>query len=133
MFGGCYGIGVSRTFQTIAQLNNDKDGIIWPASVSPFQVALLALDTKDETCTKVVDALEKSFEENGIDVLVDDREERPGVKFKDADLIGCTVRVVVGSKSLQKGGVEVRSRRTGETQLVPVDNALEAVRAILKQ
>lgn len=133
MFGGCYGIGVSRTVQTIAQLNNDKDGIIWPTSVSPFQVALLALDTKDETCTKVVDALEKSFEENGIDVLVDDREERPGVKFKDADLIGCTVRVVVGSKSLQKGGVEVRSRRTGETQLVPVDNALEAVRAILKQ
>ena len=75
----------------------------------------------------------RAFEENGIDVLVDDREERPGVKFKDADLIGCTVRVVVGSKSLQKGGVEVRSRRTGETQLVPVDNALEAVRAILKQ
>lgn len=132
LYGGCYGIGVSRTVQAIAQLNNDKDGLIWPASVSPFQATLLVLDLKDETCVKTATELEKALEDAGIDVLVDDRDERPGIKFKDADLIGCTVRLVVSCRSLQKGGIEVRARRTGETRLVPADAALDTVREFLR-
>ncbi len=132
MFMGCYGIGVSRTVQAIVERNNDKDGIVWPAAVSPFQVALLPLDlAKSDDCRAATERLEREFESAGIDVLVDDREERPGVKFKDADLIGCTVRVVVGARSLEKGGVEIRGRRSGETALVPLDGALAAVKEIL--
>ena len=128
---GCYGIGVSRTVQAIVEQNNDKDGIVWPASVSPFQVALLQLDAKSEACVEAVDRLEKELESAGIDVLVDDREERPGIKFKDADLIGCTVRVTAGARSLEKGGVEMRLRRTGETVLVPVAEAAAKIREAL--
>ena len=128
---GCYGIGVSRTVQAIAEQNNDKDGIVWPASVSPCQVALLQLDAKSEACTAAVDELEAKLEAAGVDVLVDDRDERPGIKFKDADLIGCTVRVTVGARSLEKGGVEIRLRKTGETQLVPVADAPAKIRELL--
>ncbi len=131
---GCYGIGVTRTVQAIVEQNFDKDGIIWPASVSPCQVVLLPLDAhKDENCRQVADALEHELQANGIDVLVDDRDERPGVKFKDADLIGCTVRVVVGSRSLEKGVIEVRERKSGETKLVPVAEAIHAIKALLAQ
>ncbi|MBQ7666452.1 MAG: proline--tRNA ligase [Kiritimatiellae bacterium] len=128
---GCYGIGVSRTVQAIAEQNNDADGIVWPASVSPYQVALLSLDSKSESCAGAVAQLEEALENAGIDVLVDDRDERPGIKFKDADLIGCTVRVTVGAKSLAKGGAEVRLRKTGETELVPVSQVCEKVKALL--
>ena len=128
---GCYGIGVSRTVQAIAEQNNDKDGIVWPASVSPCQVALLALDPKNESVASAVNELEAALEKAGADVLVDDRDERPGIKFKDADLIGCTVRVTVGARSLEKGGVEIRLRRTGETELVPVPDAPAKILALL--
>ncbi len=132
MVMGCYGIGVTRTVQAVVEQNFDKDGIIWPASISPCQVALLPLDAhKDENCRRVSEALEKELQANGIDVLVDDREERPGLKFKDADLIGFTLRVVVGSRSLEKGVIELRERKSGETTLVPVAEALHAIKAIL--
>ena len=128
---GCYGIGVSRTVQAIAEQNNDKDGIVWPAAVSPCQVALLQLDMKNEAVTEAVSTLESGLEAAGVDVLVDDREERAGIKFKDADLIGCTVRATVGTRALEKGGVEIRLRRTGETKIVPLAEAVEAIRALL--
>lgn len=129
---GCYGIGVTRTVQAIVEQNADAEGIIWPASVSPCQVALLPLDAhKDERCRQTTDALEKDLEALGIDVLVDDRDERPGVKFKDADLIGCTLRVVVGTRSLEKNVVEVRVRKTGETTLIPIAEAGETIRSLL--
>ena len=132
MVMGCYGIGVTRTVQAIVEQNFDKDGIVWPASVSPFQVVLLPLDaTKDESCRQAAEELERALEARGIDVFVDDRDERPGVKFKDADLIGCTVRVVVGTRGLEKGGVEVRLRKTGETSLVPIADAPAAIAALL--
>lgn len=128
---GCYGIGVSRTVQAIAEQNNDKDGIVWPASVSPFQVALLSLDPSNEAVSAAVDGLETALESSGVDVLVDDRAERPGIKFKDADLVGCTLRVTVGARSLEKGGVEIRARKTGETFLVPVAEAPAKIRELL--
>ena len=110
MVMGCYGIGVSRTVQAIIEQSHDKDGIIWPASVSPFQVVIELLDPDREDVSKVAYGLEAELEAKGADVIVDDRQERPGVKFKDADLIGFTVRVVVGAKGLEKGGVEIKGR-----------------------
>lgn len=134
MVMGCYGIGITRTVQAVVEQNFDADGIIWPASVSPFQVALLPLDAnKDEASRVAAETLERALEARGIDVFVDDRDERPGVKFKDADLIGFTIRVVVGTRSLQKGGVEVRVRKTGESKIIPLDEAPEAIANLLQE
>ncbi|MGN0852694.1 MAG: proline--tRNA ligase [Kiritimatiellia bacterium] len=133
MVMGCYGIGVSRTVQAVIEQSHDKDGIIWPASVAPFQVVIDLLDPNDGAVAKVADDLEAALEAQGIDALVDDREERPGVKFKDADLIGFTVRVVVGAKGLAKGGVEVKARRDPKDamKIVAPADAVAAVKALL--
>jgi prolyl-tRNA synthetase len=122
---GCYGIGVTRTLQAVIEQSHDSDGIVWPVSVAPFAVTILLLDPKDPAVCGVVDALEKSLQERGVDVFVDDREERPGVKFKDADLIGCPIRVVAGAKGLAKGGVEVKLRTSKEVELIPADQAAD--------
>lgn len=127
MVMGCYGIGVTRTLQAIIEQSHDADGIVWPISVAPFAVNLLLLDPKDAAVCTVVDQLEKDLQARGIDVFVDDREERPGVKFKDADLIGCPIRIVAGAKGLAKGGVEVKLRTTKEIDLVPVEHAVEKI------
>ena len=133
MVMGCYGIGVSRTVQAVIEQSHDRDGIIWPAAVAPFQVVIDLLDPKDEAVAKVAADLEAQLEAAGIDVLVDDREERPGVKFKDADLIGFTVRVVVGAKGLAKGGVEVKARRDPKEamKVVAPADAVAAIRDLL--
>ena len=133
MVMGCYGIGVSRTVQAVIEQCHDKDGIVWPAAVAPFQVVIDLLDPKDEAVAKVAADLEAQLEAAGIDVLVDDREERPGVKFKDADLIGFTVRVVVGAKGLARGGVEVKARRDPKEamKVVAPADAVAATRDLL--
>ena len=133
MIMGCYGVGVSRTLQAVVEQSHDKDGIIWPASVAPYQVVIENLDPTKAEVTKVADDLERDLEAAGVDVIVDDREERPGVKFKDADLIGFPVRVVVGAKGLANGGVEVKRRDEDKTKtvLVPVAEAVPAVRKAL--
>ncbi|MDX9867227.1 MAG: proline--tRNA ligase [Kiritimatiellia bacterium] len=127
MVMGCYGIGVTRTLQAVIEQCHDADGIVWPASVAPFAVSLLLLDPRDEQVCGVVAQLEAELEACGIDVFVDDREERPGVKFKDADLIGCPVRVVAGAKGLAKGGVEIRLRTGKESEIVPVGQAAAVI------
>ena len=133
MVMGCYGIGVSRTMQAVIEQSHDANGIIWPVSVAPFQVVVENLDPDNTEVTKVADSLEAELEKAGVDVIVDDRRERPGVKFKDADLIGFPVRVVVGAKGLANGGVEVKRRRDdkSKTRVVPVAEALAAVREVL--
>ena len=135
MVMGCYGIGVSRTVQAVIEQSHDANGIIWPAAVAPFQVVIDLLDPKDEAVAKVAADLEAQLEAAGVDVLVDDREERPGVKFKDADLIGFPVRVVVGAKGLAKGGVEVKARRDPKEamKIVAPAEAVAAVKALLAQ
>ena len=129
MIMGCYGVGVSRTLQAVIEQCHDKDGIVWPASVAPYQVVIENLDPTNADVTKVADELEAALENSGVDVIVDDREERPGVKFKDADLIGFPVRVVVGAKGLANGGVEVKRRADdkSKTVIVPVADAAAAV------
>ena len=133
MIMGCYGVGVSRTLQAVIEQSHDANGIIWPASVAPYQVIIENLDPGNAEVTKVADGLEAELEAAGIDVLVDDREERPGVKFKDADLIGFPVRVVVGAKGLANGGVEVKRRADdkSKTVIAPVPDAAAAVRSAL--
>jgi len=135
MIMGCYGVGVSRTLQAVIEQSHDKDGIIWPASVAPYQVVVENLDPDRDEVTKVADELEAALEARGIDALVDDRAERPGVKFKDADLIGFPVRVVVGAKGLANGGVEIKRRREDKsaTRIVAPAGAVEAIAALLAE
>jgi len=129
MIMGCYGIGVSRTLQAIIEQSHDRDGIVWPAAVAPYQVVIDLLDPTVPEVAKVADELEAALTAVGVDVLVDDREERPGVKFKDADLIGFPVRVVVGAKGLANGGVEVKRRADDKSKTVVVAPA-EAAAAV---
>lgn len=129
---GCYGIGVSRTLQAIVEQSNDADGIIWPVSVAPCQVNLLILDPDNAEVVAQAEALGKALEDRGIDVFVDDRAERPGVKFKDADLIGLPVRVVAGAKSLAKGGFEIRRRTERDSVVVAPDKAIETIADLLR-
>jgi prolyl-tRNA synthetase len=134
MIMGCYGVGVTRTMQAVVEQSHDKDGIIWPASVAPFQVVLDLLDPDNADVAKVAYDLEAQLEAAGIDVIVDDRAERPGVKFKDADLIGFPVRVVVGAKGLANGGVEVkmRSEDKSKTRVVKPEEAAAVIEGLIK-
>ena len=124
---GCYGIGVSRVVAACIEQNNDGDGIAFPPPLAPFDLELLNLDPKNADTAAKADELYDLLTGMGLDVLLDDREERPGVKFKDADLIGCPIRVVAGAKGLAKGGVEVKLRTSKSFDLVPVDNAVEMI------
>ena len=127
MVMGCYGIGVTRTLQAIVEQNFDADGICWPVSTAPFDVVIDLLDPGDARCADIAEGLERDLTGRGFGVLVDDRAERPGVKFKDADLIGFPCRVVVGAKALAKGGVEVKMRMAKEAEVVGVETAAAAI------
>ncbi|MES3037796.1 MAG: proline--tRNA ligase [Bdellovibrionota bacterium] len=124
---GCYGIGVTRTVQACIEQSHDADGIIWPESVAPFHVHICNLDIKSEEVNKVVDQLEKQLEAKGYDVLVDDRDERPGFKFKDADLLGMPLRINVGAKSLANGEIEIVSRRQKQMNKVQLSAFLGTI------
>jgi prolyl-tRNA synthetase len=108
---GCYGIGVTRTVQAAIEQSHDQDGIIWPQSISPFQVHICHLDIKDPTTTEFVHQLAGKLAAKNIEVFIDDRDERPGVKFKDADLLGFPIRVVVGKKGFENNSLEVVERK----------------------
>ena len=110
---GCYGIGVSRTMAAVAEQFNDEKGLIWPVSVAPFDLHLIAINMKDENQSELAEKLYSEFKQNRLDVLFDDRNERPGVKFADCDLIGLPIRITVGKKA-NEGIVEVKVRKTGE-------------------
>ena len=126
---GCYGIGVSRIVAACIEQNHDQDGIIFPPPVSPFEVMVLALNAKDENVMTTAAEISAQLEELGLDVLLDDREERPGFKFKDADLLGFSMQILVGSKGLGKGVLEVKDRRTGQRQELPLDDFISRFQA----
>ena len=123
MVMGCYGLGIGRTVAAAIEQNHDADGILWPRPLAPFEVLLAALNPDDAEVRRVADEIYAALLEKGIEVLYDDRDERPGVKFKDADLIGIPVRVVVGAKSLAGGHVELSRRRGREKLLTAVADA----------
>jgi prolyl-tRNA synthetase len=128
---GCYGIGVTRTLQAIIEQGNDKDGVIWPLSVAPYQVCITPLAVAPESeAMKFAEKFYAELTAKGIDVILDDRDERPGVKFKDADLAGFPIRIALGEKSLAKGEIEIKPRN-GAIQFVKTENAVETVAALI--
>lgn len=129
---GCYGIGVTRTVQAAIEQSHDKDGIIWPKAIAPFHVHLCVLDPKDADLMKVADKFYDELGDAGIEVLMDDRDERPGVKFKDADLLGMPVRVVLGKRGLDNNEIEVVNRKTKEVQKISPDALLNSVQSTLQ-
>jgi prolyl-tRNA synthetase len=122
MVMGCYGIGVSRVVAAAIEQNHDSEGIIFPPSIAPFEVILIALNFKDQEVLQASEKIYLHLRSLGIEVLLDDRDERPGVKFKDADLLGFPIQLIVGGKGLQKGVVETKDRRTGQRETLPLDN-----------
>jgi prolyl-tRNA synthetase len=124
---GSYGIGVERAMAAIVERHHDTAGIVWPVAVAPFVVDVVALDSGDPGVAEAVEAIQGRLEAAGTDVLVDDRDECPGVKFRDAELIGFPFRVTVGARDLAAGRVEVVRRDTGERQAVAVDAVADRV------
>lgn len=125
---GCYGIGVSRTMAAAIEQNNDENGIIWPKAIAPFEVVIVPINAKNEDQLKLAEDIYKELKAKGVDVLLDDRKDRAGVKFKDADLIGYPLRITVGPKSVEEDSIELKIRRNGE--MVNVAKAEVAAKAV---
>lgn len=133
MIMGCYGIGVSRVVAAAIEQNHDSDGIIFPPPIAPFSLIVTPVGGQDGEIDETAERIYTELWANGIDALLDDRNERPGVKFKDADLVGVPFRVTVGKKALRQGRVELRDRQTKEVQLVDVAHVIEAVKKGLEE
>ena len=128
---GCYGIGVSRTVAAAIEQNHDENGMIFPLPLAPFQVIILNLDPRNEQITEAAESFYKQLQQSGLDVLLDDRDERPGSKFKDADLVGIPYRITIGKRFVKDGEVEVRTRKDGLTEsLLPDDAVAEVINTI---
>ncbi len=124
---GCYGIGVSRLISAVIEQNNDADGIIWPKEIAPFQIIILPLDITNHAIMQEALDFYKQISSAGYSVLLDDRDERAGVKFKDADLIGIPLSIVIGKKSIDERKIELRIRKTKETLLISKEEALQSI------
>jgi len=130
---GCYGIGVTRTLQAVIEQSNDKDGIVWPLNVAPYQVCITPLAVAPESpAMQLAEKIYSELTAHGVDVILDDRDDRPGVKFKDADLVGFPLRVGLGEKSLAKGEVEVKPRN-GPVQFVKTEDAVALVLKLIAE
>jgi prolyl-tRNA synthetase len=127
---GCYGIGITRVAAAAIEQNHDAGGIIWPVSIAPYEVTVLSLQ-QEPAVVEASEALYRDLAARGVDVLYDDRDERPGGKFKDADLIGIPLRVAIGSRSLKEGQVEVKWRRDAKPTLIPIEGAAQVVGEML--
>jgi prolyl-tRNA synthetase len=132
MVMGCYGIGVGRTAQAAIEQCHDKDGIIWPLAIAPYQVALVPANILEKEQLETAQKLYDEGTKAGLEILFDDREERMGVKLKDMDLIGIPFKVIIG-KALKEGKVEIKARQGGEVKLVPVGEALAELKALVRQ
>ena len=133
MVMGCYGIGVGRTVAAAIEQSYDQNGIIFPMPIAPFQVLILPININMDSLREPAEELYQTLSENGIEVLFDDREETPGVKFKDADLIGIPLRITLGEKNLKKGLAEIKKRRTGEVSLVKKEEVLSKIKEMIDQ
>jgi len=124
---GCYGIGVGRTAAAAIEQHHDDDGMVWPISIAPFEVTIIPVNVKNADVAAAASMLASALDAQGVEVLLDDREERPGIKFKDADLVGIPVRVTLGEKNVAAGFGELRDRKTGETLRIELPKLEEAV------
>ena len=125
---GCYGIGVTRTMASIIEQHHDENGIIWPLSVAPYHVSVIPVNIKDEAQMKIANKLYDELRKIGVDAILDDRNERPGFKFKDAELIGIPMRITVG-KDIVDGKVEFKLRKEADKEIISVDEVLDRVKA----
>ena len=123
MMMGCYGIGVGRTMAAAIEQNNDENGIIWPKAIAPFEVVVVPVNGKNAQQLELAEKVYKELKAAGVDALLDDRKDRAGVKFKDADLIGYPIRITVGPKTVEENVLELKVRRTGETVTASVGEA----------
>jgi prolyl-tRNA synthetase len=127
MIMGCYGIGVGRTVAAAIEQNHDENGMILPFAIAPFEVEVLPVNTSHGESMEIADTLYRTLLDKGIDTILDDREERPGVKFKDCDLIGIPLRVTIGERGLKEGRVDIKMRTEREPVRVPKEDVLEKV------
>jgi prolyl-tRNA synthetase len=131
MIMGCYGIGINRIVASLAETSYDANGLIWPLSIAPYEVLVVPLNINEPDTMQLAESVYKELSEAGVDVLLDDRDARAGVKFKDGDLIGIPLRIVIGGKGLKEGLVEVRWRTDAEPVKVPIGDAIDKVREML--
>ena len=124
---GCYGIGVSRILAAAVEQGHDEAGICWPLPLAPFEVVVLPLNMDDDAVRETAEDLYRTLRDAGVEVLIDDRQERPGAKFKDADLVGYPFQVVVGKRGLKQGALELKYRKTGERTDIPLEGAAKAI------
>ncbi len=127
MVMGCYGIGIGRTVAASIEQNHDVHGIIWPITIAPYQVIITPVNVNDESIRNIAEKLYESLLEKGVDVIIDDRDERAGVKFNDADLIGIPLRITIGKKALSEGKIEVKIRKSGEVIILETDEAVDFI------
>jgi prolyl-tRNA synthetase len=128
---GSYGIGMGRLLACVAEAHHDDYGLCWPVSVAPYHVHLVLINDSSGGPQETAEAIYSGLQRDGIEVLYDDRDERPGVKFNDADLIGCPLRLTVSKKALEQGGVEMKRRTSKDKTIVPVDEIVYQVQAEL--
>lgn len=131
LYMGCYGIGVGRTMAAAIEQNNDEQGIVWPRAIAPYEVVVVAVNAKKADQLEYAEKVYAECKKAGLDTLLDDRKERAGVKFKDCDLIGYPVRVVIGPKAIEEGQIEIKVRKTGEVFTVAYDEYLSKVQELL--
>ena len=132
MIMGCYGIGVSRTLAAAIEQYHDENGIIWPRSIAPFEAVIVPINAKDEALMSTSEIIYTALQEAGVDVLLDDRKDRAGVKFKDADLIGYPLRITVSKNTLENNEVEIQIRKTGEALPCAIDSVATKVTELLQ-
>jgi prolyl-tRNA synthetase len=132
MVMGCYGVGVSRTMAAAIEQNHDENGIIWPAAIAPYHVIVIPVSVKDNNQLVLAEKIYNELNSNGVQAILDDRNERPGVKFIDADLIGYPLRVVIGPKTLSENKLEVKARRTGEQLYLNPDDYITDIKQLLE-
>lgn len=130
---GCYGVGVSRTMAAAIEQNYDENGIIWPIPIAPYHCIIIPISLKDEEIVETAETLYQKLTASGVETVLDDRDERPGVRFKDADLVGYPLRLTIGKKTLAEGKVELYNRKTGDVQLLKVEDACNEIKSLVEE
>jgi prolyl-tRNA synthetase len=130
---GCYGIGVGRLLAAAVEQNHDEKGIIWPLPIAPYQVYLCPLRLEESSVNEVASKIYSDLSLAGIEVLFDDRNESPGVKFNDADLLGIPLRITVSPRTLQNNSVEVKWRNEKQSQLLPIENITSKIKKLFQE
>jgi prolyl-tRNA synthetase len=129
---GCYGIGINRILASLIETNYDNNGILWPVALAPYEAVLVPVNVMEEQTRKVTGQMHDALASAGVEVLLDDRDQRAGVKFKDADLVGFPLRVVIGERGLKQGKLEIKWRWDEKSEMIALDGAVDAIAAMIR-